>query len=122
MRSIQLTFKKLGNHWYLDIPHDNPNDLKMDRRIEYLLNRMDRWNDGKIDTIYLTEQCGFIIEEGLIQFTDKDLLRYFTTNDEFMMDLYISNHKFKISSKLYALMEQEYQLDLHVSAYRVSVM
>lgn len=118
----QLTFKKVGNHWYLDIPHDFPNDLILDRKMELLLSRIDKLNEGIITNVYLQEQLGFISEEGLIQFTDKDLLRYFTTNDTFLMDLYIQDHRFKISSKLYTLLEREYHLDLHLSAYKISIL
>ena len=44
------------------------------------------------------EQPGFIINNGLIQFDEKDIFRYFTTDDDFIMKLYISGHKFTISS------------------------
>jgi hypothetical protein len=121
MRLIQLIFKKVGNHWYLDIPHDNPSDLVLDKRLERLINRLDKWDSGVVDKIYLSEQTDYINPDGLIQFKDDDLLRYFTTKDSFLMTLYIGNHKFKISSNLYTLIESKYQLDLHVSAYRFVV-
>lgn len=105
----------------MDIPHDDPSDLVLDRKIEFLLERLDKWKDGKVNTVYLEEQKGFLIEDGMIQFSDKDLLRYFTTNDTFLMDLFIEDHKFKLSSKLYALLEKEYHLDLHITAYRISI-
>lgn len=105
----------------MDIPHDSPNDLILDRKIELILSRIDKWNDG-VANVYLLEQLGFISGEGLIQFTDKDLLRYFTTNDTFLMDLYIEDHRFKISSRLYTLLEREYHLDLHLSTYKISIL
>ena len=121
MKLIQLIFKKVGNHWYLDIPHDNPCDLMLDIRLERLLNKLDRWDLGVVDNVYLSEQTDFINPEGLIQFADSDLLRYFTTKDNFPMAVFIGNHKFFISSNLYTLLESKYQLDLHVSAYRLVV-
>ena len=120
MELTTLTFKKLGNHWYLDIPHDNPEDLVLDRRIELMLNRLDVWKEG-ITNISLICQSGFIDKEGLIQFDDKDLLRYFTTDDDFIMALYINGHKWSISSKLYFLIEQKYKLDLHELVYKISI-
>ena len=121
MEIITLTFKKLGNHWYLDIPHDNPADLMLDRRIEFMLSRLDTWKDGVVTNVSLICQHDFIDSEGLIQFDDADLLRYFTTNDDFIMALYINGHKWSISSRLYFLIEQRYKLDLHELMYKISI-
>ena len=121
MELTTLTFKKLGNHWYLDIPHDNPEDLILDRRIELMLNRLDVWKEGIVTNISLICQSGFIDNEGLIQFDDNDLLRYFTTDDDFIMALYINGHKWSISSRLYSLIEQRYKLDLHELVYKISI-
>lgn len=123
MKSIQLKFKKLGNHWYLDLPHDNPSDLRLDSRLEKFIEHLDTWNNEVVDRIYLDEQTGFICPEGLIQFSDKDLLKYFTTsNNNFDMDLFISGHKFTISSRLYTLLENVYHLDFHISVYKISIL
>ena len=121
MELTTLTFKKLGNHWYLDIPHDNAEDLVLDRRIELMLNRLDVWKEGIITNISLICQKDFIDSEGLIQFDDNDLLRYFTTDDDFIMTLYINGHKWSISSKLYFLIEQKYKLDLHELVYKIAI-
>jgi hypothetical protein len=121
MKLVQLTFKKIGNHWYLDIEHDNPQDLILDPVLERFLSRLDSLNIGIVDNVYLVEQTGFIEPEGLLQFTDEDLLRYFTTKDIFKMNIFISNYHFQISSNLYSLLENKYQLDFHISAYRLAV-
>lgn len=116
-----LKFKKLGNHWYIDLPHDNPSDLVLDKKIERILNRLDKYKEGSLD-IYLSEQSVLSVNlDGLIQFNDSDLLRYFTTDDSFTMDLYISNHKFSISSSLYFLLEQKYHFDFHELIYKVVI-
>lgn len=121
MRSVQLKFKKLGEHWYPDIPHNNPADLKLDPKIERLIGMQDTWKDGLVTNIAIVEQPSFIIPEGLIQFDDQDIDRFFTTDDEFDMNLYISGHKFTISSKLYFLLEQAYKFDFHEQVYRINV-
>jgi len=121
MKLVQLIFKKVGNHWYLDIEHNNPQDLILDPVLERFLSLRDSLNLGIVDNIYLVEQSGFIEPEGLLQFTDEDLLRYFTTKDVFKMNIFISNHHFQISSNLYSLLENKYQLDFHISAYRLAV-
>ena len=97
MELITLTFKKLGNHWYLDIPHDNPSDLILDRRIELMLSRLDTWKEGIVTSVSLICQ------------------------NDFIMALYINGHKWSISSKLYFLIEQKYKLDLHELVYKISV-
>lgn len=121
MKLVQLIFKKVGNHWYLDIEHDNPQDLILDPVLERFLSRLDSLNIGIVDNVYLVEQSGFIEPKGLLQFTDEDLLRYFTTKDIFKMNIFISNYHFQISSNLYSLLENKYQLDFHISAYRLAV-
>jgi len=118
MKCIQLIFRKIGNHWYLDIEHDNPRDLILNPVLERFINKLDRWDQHVVDNIYLIEETGFISSDGLLQFSDEDMLRYFTTNDHFDMTIYISGHKFKISSTLYSLLENKYQLDFHVSLYK----
>ncbi len=121
MRLINLTFKKLGNHWYLDIVHNYPNELILDPTIDRFLSYLDKNNDGILTNISLVEQSGFINPDGLLQFKDSDLLRYFTTNDNFVMTLYINNHKLSITSNLYFLLEQAYNLDLHEVAYCITI-
>lgn len=121
MKLVQLIFKKVGNHWYLDIEHNNPQDLILDPILERFLSLRDSLNLGIVDNIYLVEQSGFIEPKGLLQFTDEDLLRYFTTKDIFKMNIFISNYHFQISSNLYSLLENKYQLDFHISAYRLTV-
>ena len=93
----------------------------LDPVLEKFLSKLDSLNFGIIDNIYLVEQTGFIESEGLLQFTDEDLLRYFTTKDVFKMNIFISNHRFQISSNLYSLLENKYQLDFHISAYKLSI-
>lgn len=120
MKLQQLKFKKLGNHWYLDLPHDNPNDLILHPVLERCVGLFDKYQEEVVDRIYLSE-CVYTNYDYLIQFTDKDLLKYFTTSEEFLMDVYINNHKYNISSKLYSLLEAKYGLDFHVIPYRIII-
>lgn len=121
MSSIQLIFKKIGNHWYLDIDHDNPQDLKLDPVLERYLNIHDTWNRGIVDNIYLVEQCDFLDSKNILQFSDNDLLRYFTNKDPFKMHIFINNHSFKISSNLYTIFENTYHADFHILVYKFEV-
>lgn len=121
MKLIQLNFKKLGKHWYLDVLHDDPSDLKLDPRLERYIEYLDTWKEGFVNKIYLVEQTDLNSLEGLIQFSDKDLLKYFTTNSNFYMDLFISGHKFTISSRLYSILENNYHVDFHIAIYKISI-
>lgn len=104
----------------MDIPHENPSDLVLDRNIERVLNVLDKYNEGCVE-VYLSEQSVVNDLRGLIQFNDSDLLRYFTTDDHFTMNLYINNYKYSISSSLYFLIEQYYHFDFHELIYKVII-
>ena len=90
MRTINLVFKKLGNHWYPNLNHSNPTELILNPVLEKYIDRLDEFNDGIVDKICLIEQTGFIINNGLIQFDENDIFRFFTTDDDFIMKLYIT--------------------------------
>ena len=117
----QLLFKKLGNHWYLDIPHDDPADLQLDDRLERFLSTLDPENFGIVDRVYLVQENYTDNVENLIEFRDEDLLRYFTTDDDFLMIIYIGKHRFTISSRFYYLLEREFQFDFHQCMYKIMV-
>lgn len=117
----QLVFKKIGNHWYLNIPHDNPEDLVLDNRLERFLDTLDPNKYEIVNRIYLLKENYTDNVDNLIQFRDEDLLKYFTTDDKFWMIVYIGKHRFTISSTFYYLLEKEYQFDFHQSIYRIIV-
>lgn len=93
----------------------------LDPVLERFISIQDTWKSGEVNNIYLEEQRCITDPNGLLQFTESDLLKYFTTNDIFKMNVYINNHLFKISSSLYTLLENKYQLDFHISIYRLAV-
>lgn len=105
----------------MNIKHHNPNDLILDRKIELFLNKLDIYDEGIVDNIWLFEQGDYIIEEGLIQFSEEDMTRYFTTEDDFTMKIYIDKYEFYLTSRLYNLLELNYNLDLHESVYRIAL-
>lgn len=85
------------------------------------LNKLDIYNEHIVNNIWLYEQGDYIIEEGLVQFSDEDMTRYFTTEDDFTMRIYIDKYEFTLTSRLYNLLELNYQLDLHESVYRITL-
>ena len=118
--TIRIDVKKLGNHWYPSINHHDPNDLSLDPKMERLLSKLDIDKEGKI-SIYLTEQSSIIQFKGIIQFLEEDIVKYLTTEEEFIMNLYIDNTHFYISSELYSLLEELFHLDFHKNLYKIEL-
>ena len=90
----------------------------MDAKAERFLSRLNP-DEHVIDSIYLLEQSESVIKEGLIEFKDTDLRKIFYSNKEFEMEIFINNHSFIISSRLYPILEERYKLDLHLNMYRL---
>lgn len=99
--------------------HNNPVDLRIDPVFERILDHLDKFNEGKVN-IYVIQQEDIIIPEGLLQFDEKDILRYLTTDEDFTMNVYISGHQYTISSRLYTLLEHNYNFNFHKETYRLS--
>ena len=118
MKSI--VFKKLANHWYPEIPHDSLDDIRLSRKIEKCFNILDSDNFGFITLMLCEENC--LMDEKSLQFSDESMRRYFTTNDDFDLDIWVGNKKFQISSSLYFLLEQLYNFNFHDTGYRIHVM
>lgn len=113
--------QRIGSHkWVPSIDCNNVGDLTIDEKMERYLNYINRYNDDYIN-VYLFEQVNEVVKEGLLEFDESDLLRNFTTTDDFDMKIYINDHEFKLSSKLYWLLEQNFHLNLHYSVYRVTL-
>ena len=114
-----LAFKKLANHWYPEISHDYLDDIRLSEKIEKFLSIIDK-NNNEYVTITMYEQDCYI-EDSTLQFGDDSLCRYFTTNDDFDMNIWINDHKFVISSDLYSILEQIYEFKFHENIYRIEV-
>lgn len=115
-----ITLKKIGNHWYFDVPHNNPSDLVLDTKIERVCNIVDKFEDGYLH-LFIYPQDAIIIPEGLLQFTDRDLYRWLTTSEDFDMTIYISGHEFTINSRLITLLECLYNFNFHKETYRLEL-
>ena len=116
MNEITFKIKKLGDHWYVDLPHFNPNDLSLDPKMERILNQL---NVNKVDEfrIGLREQNNIIGSTSVIQFEEQDVVRYLTTDDDFYITIYIKDHQFYITSELYTLLEEQLNLDFSQKLY-----
>lgn len=114
-----LAFKKLANHWYPEIPHDSLDNIRLSEKLEKLLCVLDKSRSGYIIVTLYEQDC--FIEDSTLQIEDDSLCRYFTTNDDFDMKLWIGNHSFTISSTLYTILENTYDFSFHDTTYNVLI-
>jgi len=118
MKTITFQIKKLGNHWYPDIEHFDPNDLSLDPKMEYFLDKIDVSKIGNL-TICLLEQEDIITSKYIVQFEESDLVRYLTTSEDFYLTIYIKDHPFYITSELFTLLEEAFDLNFSQKVYTI---
>ena len=58
--TFKLTIKKIGNHWYPDIKHDYPEDIKLDEKIDRFLDIVDKNNSKELD-LFFCDKYTFIL-------------------------------------------------------------
>lgn len=116
--NTSIVLKKLGNHWYPAINHNNLQELVLDPKFEKYLTLIDVNKTGVL--VINFKECHEITENVLF-FKDEDINRYFITNDSFNLTCFILNHSFKVSSKLYCLLEREYDFSFHQLIYNISI-
>ena len=117
--NYRIRIKKLGNHWYPDIEHNDPYDLSLNDKIDRFLDFFDKENSGELE-VYLLETYSFI-ENNTILFNDDDILRYLTTADEFNLRFCVDDREFEISSNLISLLEYEYNPNFHKACYKIEI-
>ena len=116
--NTSIVLNKLGNHWYPAVNHNDVQELVLDPKFEKYLSLIDTNKSGCL--IINFSQCHEFIENALF-FKDEDINRYFITNDSFDLTCFILNHQFKISSKLYCLLEREYDFSFHQFIYKINI-
>lgn len=116
--SIKILVKKIGNHWYPAINHDDAQEIVLDDKIEKFLSYLDTNKTGVL-SVFFTE-CDWNTQNTLF-FKDEDINRYFITNDDFDLSCFIRNHEFKVNSKLYCLLEREFDFSFHVLTYNIHI-
>jgi len=116
--NTSIVLNKLGNHWYPAVNHNDVQELVLDPKFEKYLSLIDTNKTGCL--VINFSQCHEFIENALF-FKDEDINRYFITNDSFDLTCFILNHQFKISSKLYCLLEREYDFSFHQFIYKINI-
>lgn len=118
--NTQIKIVKVGNHWYLSINHELGYISGFDEKIDKYLNILDLSKCGNLTLEF--EEIGVIVAGiNIVYFNEDDILRYFTTDDDFNLRFMINNHEFFINSDLYWLLENQYNFNFHKSMYRIHI-
>ena len=117
--NILITVKKVGNHWYPNLMHEDPMELMLDPKMEKLLTLWDKNNYGEFH--FLLSEVHTWLEDNTIQFRDEDIRRYLTTDATFSMPIYIGDHEFEISTLLIDLFESQFNTNFHKTLYSINL-
>ena len=71
----------------------------------------DIYNEHELE-IALIESSGFIMDNNMF-INDEDLLKYFTTDENFEIRFLVKDHEFSISSDMYDLLEYQFNPNFH---------
>ena len=111
--------KKLGDNWYLDVRHTDPVDIQLNEKISKVFNVLDKSKSGCLE-ILLFESYSFVPDNS-VYINEEDILRYFTTEDEFNIRFIVFDKEFSISSNLYYLLECQYNTNFHKTLYTIEI-
>lgn len=115
--NIVIIVKRVGNHWYPDLKHDDPSDLLLPEKMNKLLTLLDKDNVGELH--FLLAEVHSWLDSNTIQFQDDDMWRYLNTNDSFDLTVYIGDHDFEISSDLIDLFESQFNTNFYKNLYSI---
>lgn len=116
---IKINLIKLGNHWYPDLNHKKVSDLKLDDKIEKYINHTNKYGYYS-PTIYIYELGSVIPDKNVLRFKDEDINDY-KAGEDFDLIFDLNNHKFKISSSLIYLLEQQFNIDIANNLYKIEI-
>lgn len=121
MNSKQLRLKKVGNHWLPCISHEIGDNIALNKKMDRYLDCLDF---SKMEEIVIEFEELDIIWEGLniVYFSEEDITRYLTTDDDFNIRFTINNHNFEISSSLYWLLEDQFNFNFHKVGYKIHIL
>lgn len=117
---VKLKFKKIANHWYPCIKHNCLSNLMLNQKIERTLSYFDK-DKSEIVEIMIIEQGIVLDNNNIVQFDESDITRFFITDEDFDMKIYINNHVFEIPVTLYMLLEEIYHFDFHQNYFKVEI-
>ena len=117
--NILIKVKKVGNHWYPNLKHDDPLDLMLDPKMEKLLTLLDKNNTGELH--FGLSEVHTWLEPNTIQFRDEDIVRWLTTTATFTVKVFIRDHEFEVSTLLMDLFEEQFNTNFHKTLYSIDL-
>lgn len=117
--NYKINVKRLGNRWYLNIDHTDPRDIAFNDKLCKVFSLYDTNNSGELE-IELIELHS-LVYDNTIFINGDDLLRYFTTSDNFEMRFLVRDHEFSIYSEMYSLIECNFNTNFHKTYYRIEI-
>lgn len=111
---FKVDFKRLGNHWYPSLKHDDPIDLMLNEQLEVLLDSQYNSKYGEI-TVYMCEMLYSDVQDDentWITFDKEDYERYLSTDDHFDIRFTYKDRQYSISSKILDAIQAEYQIQI----------
>lgn len=118
--NIVITVKKIGNHWYPNIKHNDPVDIMLDSKIEKLLTILDK--DNQCELHFLLSEVHSWLDDNTIQFNDKDIWKWLNTTIDFTITMYINDHSFEISTMLMDLFEEQFNTTFYKTLYSINLL
>jgi len=117
--NLLIRVKKLGNHWYPNVKHDDPMDLMLDPKMEKFLTYLDKENKEELQ--FVLYEAHSWIDPNTIQFQDEDILKWLTTTATFSVKIFIGDHEFEISTLLMDLFEEQFNTNFHKTLYSIKL-
>lgn len=118
MKKFKL--KKVGNHWYPCINHELGDSINLTEKVDRYLNILDLGKTEEL-TIEFEELGALFYGVNIIYFSEEDIVRYLTTDDDFDIRFIVNKHEFLISSDLYWLLEEQFNFNFHKSSYKIHI-
>lgn len=115
----RIKAKRLGNKWYADLDHLDPEDIAFNDKLCKVFDLYDTYKRGELE-IELNEVYS-IVYDNTIFINDDDLLKYFTTSDSLEIRFMVRDHEFSISDDMYSLIERQYNTNFHKTYYIIEI-
>lgn len=118
----QLIIRLIGNHWYPCVNHNHGDLIALSPKIERYFNIFAH-AFGDIQEIVIDfEEIGIYFSEiNAICFNEEDIMKYYTSNDYFLLKFTINNHEFEIDSYVFSCIEEQLNLNFCDNLYKLHI-
>lgn len=117
---LRVKVIKVGNHWYLNVPHDYEDMINFNKKIDRILNKID-FGEFRSLTIRFQESDDLKDKTNRLYFDENDVYQYMTSTDFINMRFVINDHEFYINSDVYWILENTFNFDFHKKSYQIEI-